>query len=88
MTNTLPGHRFKNQADASRKCDFYAQKSHKSAENLSLASMVNDRAFTGFALKVGAEICRNLPARNQACREASFWSYKSVKSPNMTSKMS
>jgi hypothetical protein len=29
--------------------------------------MLNDMAFTGFALKVGAEICRNLPAPNQAC---------------------
>ena len=58
----LPGQRFKIQADASGKRDFYAEKSQKSAENLPLASMLNDRAFTGFALKVGAEICRNLPA--------------------------
>jgi len=80
--DTLPGQRFKNQADASGKRDFYAQKSQKSAENLPLASMLNDRAFTGFALKVmGAEICRNLPARNQACGEAFFLASKSVKSP-------
>jgi hypothetical protein len=43
--------------------------------------MLNDKAFTGFALKVGAEICRNLPARNQACGEAFFLASKSVKSP-------
>jgi hypothetical protein len=42
--------------------------------------MLNDRAFIGFALKVRAEICRNLPAQNQACEEAFFLALKSVKS--------
>jgi len=40
--------------------------------------MLNDRAFTGFALKVGAEICGNLPAKNQACGGALFRPYKSL----------
>ena len=40
--------------------------------------MLNHRAFTGFALKVGAEICRNLPAKNQACGGAPFRLYKSL----------
>jgi len=52
---SLPGQRFENQADASRKRDFYAQKSQKSAENLPLAPISNDRAFNGFALKVERE---------------------------------
>ena len=88
MQCTLPGQRFKNQADASGKRDFYAQKSQKSAENVPLASMLSDRAFTGFALKVEAEICRNWSARNPACGEAFFLALKLVKSPIKTSKMS
>jgi len=48
----LPGQRFENRADASSKLDFYAQKSQKSAVNLPLAPILNDRAFPGFALKV------------------------------------
>ena len=52
---SLPGQRFKNQADTSGKRAFYAQKSQKSVENLPLASILNERAFTGFALKVERE---------------------------------
>jgi len=40
--------------------------------------MLNYRAFTGFALKVGAEIFRNLPAKNQAYGGAPFRLYKSL----------
>jgi len=40
--------------------------------------MLNDRAFTGFALKVRAEISGNLPAKNQACGGAPFRPYKSL----------
>jgi hypothetical protein len=40
--------------------------------------MLNNMAITGFALKIGAEICRNLPAKNQACGGAPFRPYKSL----------
>jgi hypothetical protein len=40
--------------------------------------MLNNMAITGFALKIGAEICRNLPAKNQACGGAPFQPYNSL----------
>jgi hypothetical protein len=40
--------------------------------------MLNDRAFTEFALKLRAEIWGNFPAKNQACGGAPFRPYKSL----------